>query len=99
MTTTSPLGDVAFMMSRKVVPPAVGVAQPSFTHRQRHAILAEFARSKEAERTKPAIDLADLFVTDHRSGRVEAGRHRPHDRLNLHARALAHSRIRATAGP
>jgi len=75
------------------------VAQPSFTHRQRHAILAEFARSKEAERTKPAIDLADLFVTDHRSGRVEAGRRRPHDRLNLHARALAHSRIRATAGP
>lgn len=48
---------------QRALPPAVAMDQSSFTDMQRHAILAEFARSKEAGRSKPAIDLADLFVS------------------------------------
>ncbi len=48
---------------QRALPPAVEMDQPTFTDQQRHAILADFARSKEAGRSKSAIDLADLFVS------------------------------------
>jgi hypothetical protein len=48
---------------QRALPPPVEMKQRAFTNRQRHAILDEFARAKEAGRWKPAIELADLFVS------------------------------------
>lgn len=48
---------------QRALPPPVEMEQRVFTNRQRHAILDEFARAKEAARSKPAIELADFFVS------------------------------------
>jgi hypothetical protein len=47
----------------RALPPAAEMDQPSFADLQRQAILDEFAQSKEAGRSKRAIDLADLFAS------------------------------------
>lgn len=55
---------VPLLRSRQhALPPPVEMEQRVFTNRQRHAILDEFARAKEAGRSKPAIELADFFVS------------------------------------
>jgi hypothetical protein len=48
---------------QSALPPPVEMEQRVFTNRQRHAILDEFARAQEAGRSKPAIELADFFVS------------------------------------
>lgn len=48
---------------QRALPPPVEMEQRVFTTRQRRAILDQFARAKEAGRSKPAIELADLFVS------------------------------------
>src|SRR6266540_2065859 len=55
---------VALLRARqRTLPAPVAMESRPFTERERDAILDEFSRSKEAGRSRVAIELADLFVT------------------------------------
>ena len=48
---------------QRALPPPIEMVQRRFSDAERHTILDEFARSKEAGRSRAAVELADFFVS------------------------------------